>query len=82
VEVLAEMSAAEWTADYSEFFRADLEAITIFHRTGTLPVWREFLAAWHQDLRDGRRARRPFAPRPLPAFHPVRIDQQVVKQGV
>ncbi len=69
-------------ADVSEFFRADVEAITIFHRTGALPVWSEFLAAWRRDIADGRRPRRPFEPLTAPPFTPVRIERQEVKQGV
>ena len=68
--------------DFSEFFRADLEAITIFHRTGILPIWSEFFAAWHRDLAEGRREPRPFAARETPAFTPVKIEVQEVKQGV
>jgi hypothetical protein len=66
----------------SEFFRADLEAITLFHRTGTLPVWSEFLSAWRRDIVEGRRPRRPFQARTAPPFTPVRIERQEVKQGV
>jgi hypothetical protein len=68
--------------EVSEFFRADLEAITLFHRTGALPVWQEFLAAWRRDVAEGRRPRRPFQPRVAPPFTPVRIERQEVKQGV
>ncbi len=69
-------------ADVSEFFRADVEAITLFHRTGALPVWSEFLAGWRRDIAEGRRPRRPFEPLTAPPFTPARIERQEVKQGV
>ena len=82
VGILHRTGLAALAADFSEFFRADLEAITIFHRTGALPIWSEFLAAWHRDLAEGRREPRPFAARETPSFTPVKIDEQEVKQGV
>ena len=66
---------------FALFFRADLEAITIFHRTGQAPVWPEFLAAWKADVAAGRRVVVPFEPRPVPAgFRPARIETQQVEQ--
>jgi hypothetical protein len=82
VGILHRTGLAELAADFSEFFRADLEAISLFHRTGALPIWSEFLAAWHRDLAAGRREPRPFAARETPPFTPVKIDEQEVKQGV
>jgi hypothetical protein len=67
--------------DVSEFFRADLEAITLFHRTGALPVWPDFLSAWRRDVSEGRRPRRPFQARIAPPFTPIQIERQEVKQG-
>lgn len=31
---------------FTTFFRADLEAIAEYHRSGAAPVWREFYPAW------------------------------------
>jgi hypothetical protein len=64
----------------SVFFRADLEAITAFHRTGRAPVWPDFLAQWKAEIATGRRPATPFAPRPVPPFRPVRIETQEVEQ--
>ena len=71
-----------WAVEpFSVFFRADLEAITIFHRTGQAPVWPEFFAAWKADIAAGQRTVEPFSPRPVPDdFRPVPIDTQEVEQ--
>jgi hypothetical protein len=69
--------------DYTVFFRADIEAITIFHRTGRAPVWRLFLAQWKDEIARGVRSIDPFPPRAVPpTFSPMRIDLQEVKQGL
>ena len=65
---------------FSEFFRADLEAITEFHRRGRAPVWPEFLALWQSDIAAGRRVDRPFHSRPIPSFQPKPIERQEVTQ--
>lgn len=82
VGVLEATGDGALTPEVSEFFRADLEAITLFHRTGALPVWKEFLSAWRRDVAEGRRPAHPFQPRLAPPFTPVRIERQEVKQGV
>jgi hypothetical protein len=79
---LSENGGAELVDDYSEFFRADLEAITMFHRTGELPAWRGFLASWHEAIAAGTQSRHPFPIRVIPPFVPRLIDVQEVKQGV
>src|SRR4029079_2659599 len=38
---------------YTIFFRADLEAMTIFHRTGHTPRWPEFYAQWKRRAKSG-----------------------------
>jgi hypothetical protein len=77
VWVLDQVGAAGVVAAYSTFFRADLEAITIFHRTGRAPVWRPFLARWKASMDCA-----PFTPRPVPVFRPVPIERQEVKQQI
>ena len=66
--------------EFSEFFRADLEAITIFHRTDVMPVWRTFFDDWRREVAAGIRCFEPFAARPIPTFTPVRFDWQEVQQ--
>jgi hypothetical protein len=82
VWVWRQADAQDVVADFSEFFRADLEAITIFHRTGRLPAWKPFLAEWHRTIESGQRRPSPFAARPIEGFRPVPIDLQEVKQAV
>ena len=65
---------------YTTFFRADLDAMLIFHREDRAPVWPEFFAAWTRDARRGTRQVKPYTPRPVPDFTPARIPQQDVVQ--
>ena len=65
---------------FTLFFRADLEAITIYHRESRAPVWSSFLRLWQRDAAAGRRIIEPFAPVPVPAFHAVCFEKQTVKQ--
>jgi hypothetical protein len=60
--------------------RADLEALTEYHRTGKAPVWRDFFALWNADVASGRRVVTPYTPKPLPAFTPVAIERQEILQ--
>jgi hypothetical protein len=82
VRVLHDIDRHQIVPDYTVFFRADIEAITIFHRTGRAPVWQTFLARWKDEVARGVRRVEPFAPREVPAFSPRRIDLQEVKQGL
>jgi hypothetical protein len=63
---------------YTEFFRADLDAMRIFHRTGKAPTWDEFFAGWRERARRGDVTIAPYTPRPIPPFRPVRIPEQEV----
>jgi hypothetical protein len=65
---------------YTVFFRADIEAMTIFHRTGKAPDWPEFFADWKRKVASGEIRIEPFRPRPFARFRPVKIDQQEVLQ--
>jgi hypothetical protein len=65
---------------YSIFFRADLEAMTIFHRTGHSPRWPEFYAQWKRRAKSGDVWIEPFRPKPFSRFRPVRIQMQEVLQ--
>jgi hypothetical protein len=67
-------------ADYTSFLRADLAAMTIFHRTGEAPVWADFLAQWNSDVANGRRIVEPFQPRAIRTFKPIRIERQEILQ--
>ncbi len=67
---------------YTSFFRADLEAITVFHRTGKAPVWLEFFADWKRRVSRGEQVVAPYVPKPIPPFKPVRIAVQEVLHAV
>jgi len=82
VWVLHELGCDSIIGDYTVFFRADIEAITIFHRTGHAPVWQTFLARWKDEIGRGVRSIEPFMAREVPAFSPRCIELQEVKQGL
>jgi hypothetical protein len=65
---------------YTNFMRADLECMTEFHRTGTAPVWQEFLADWNKEVRSGRIKPAPFVAKPIPDFDAVQIEKQEILQ--
>jgi hypothetical protein len=66
---------------YTLFFRADIEAMTIFHRTGHSPRWPNFYAQWKRRARSGDVWVAPFTPRSFSRFTPVGIPRQEVLQG-
>jgi len=80
VWVLLEAGHPEAVLPYSVFFRADLEAMTEFHRTGKEPPWPEFFAEWKRRVASGEIRIEPFRPKPVPPFQPVRIETQEVLQ--
>jgi hypothetical protein len=80
VQILQDVDCAWAIASFSLFFRADLEAMTIFHRTGRAPVWPDFLAQWKEDVATGRRVLELFTPREIPPFAPRPFPKQEVMQ--
>jgi hypothetical protein len=80
VWMLEDLSRPDAVEPYTVFFRADIEAMTIFHRTGREPRWPDFFAQWKSRAGRGDVWVEPFTPRPFPWFHPVRIDKQEVLQ--
>jgi hypothetical protein len=80
VWLFGELGHMEVIGAYTTFMRADLEALTIFHRTGKAPVWRDFFADWKRGVADGRIEVVPFRSKPIPAFVPVRIENQEILQ--
>ena len=77
---LNEAGHAELIEPYTMFFRADLEAMRIFHREGKAPVWPQFFAAWKRSVASGTITVKPYTPSPIPPFVPVRIPAQEVVQ--
>lgn len=65
---------------FTNFGRADMEAMRIFHTTGRAPVWKEFFAGWNEQVRHGQRTVAPFSPREIPAFRAISIPKQEIVQ--
>lgn len=80
VGLLMKLEQGDAVPSYTNFMRADLEALTEFHRRGQAPVWHEFFARWNRDVASGRREVFPFRPKPMPAFAPVEIEKQEIVQ--
>jgi hypothetical protein len=80
VWVFADIGHVEAIDPYSVFFRADIEAMTIFHRTGKEPRWPDFFAEWKERVARGEIRVEPFPARPIEPFNPVRIEKQEVLQ--
>jgi hypothetical protein len=80
VWVLGQIGRADAIDLYSVFFRADIEAMTVFHRTGKEPQWPDFFAEWKEKVARGEIRIEPFRPKPVARFRPVRIEKQEVLQ--
>jgi hypothetical protein len=80
VWVLDRAGHAEAIAPYTVFFRADIEAMTVFHRTGKEPRWPDFFAEWKEKVARGEIRIDPFRPKPVARFRPVPIEKQEVLQ--
>lgn len=80
VWVLHEIGHADIIDPYTLFFRADIEAMTIFHRSGKEPRWPDFYTEWKRAVERGDIRVEPFRPKPVARFQPVRIEKQEVLQ--
>ena len=80
VWLLAELGHTGVVPSYTNFMRADLQALTEFHRNGRAAVWREFFARWNEDVTAGRKQGLSFRPKPIPPFEPVLIEKQEILQ--
>jgi hypothetical protein len=78
--LLEELEYPAAKESYSNFMRADLEAMTEFHRTGHAPGWRMFFARWNREVASGQRVVASFEPKIIPPFHPVRLEKQEILQ--
>src|SRR5436190_18228386 len=68
VWTLAEAGHPGAIEPYTIFFRAGIEAMTIFHRTGKAPNWPRFYTRWKRGVERGEIRAVPFIPRPVPRF--------------
>jgi hypothetical protein len=80
VRVLSDIGHADAVQPYTVFFRADLEAMTLFHRTGKEPRWPDFFEVWKAKVASGDIRIEPFEPKPVAPFKPVKIEKQEVLQ--
>ena len=80
VWVLGEIGHPDAIDAYTVFFRADTEAMTVFHRTGKEPRWPEFFADWKEKVARGEIRIAPFTPKPVARFRPLTIEKQEVVQ--
>ena len=80
VWLLAHIGHADAIHRFTNFMRADLDALTQFHRMGTAPVWRNYFADWNEQVANGCRLVQPFDAKPIPTFHPKLIELQEILQ--
>lgn len=80
VWTLGHIGHADVIDDYTVFFKADIEAMTVYHRTGKEPRWPDFFADWKRKVESGEIRVDPFRPKPVARFRPVRIEKQEVLQ--
>ena len=80
--LLADSDNADALPAFTNFARADIEAIVAFHRDGIAPIWHDFFDRWNGDVAASRRTLVPFAPKPIPPFAPRWIEPQEVIQEV
>ena len=80
VWTLAHIGHVDAVDPYTVFFRADIEAMTIFHRTGKEPRWPDYFAEWKEKVATGEVRINPFEPKPVTTFAPVKIEKQEVVQ--
>jgi hypothetical protein len=80
VWLLKDIGHEDSVTDFTNFGRADMESMRIFHTTGKAPVWREFFEQWNEQVRNNLRTVEPFVPRPIPAFRAIVIPKQEIVQ--
>jgi hypothetical protein len=80
--LLADTGNSDALPAFTNFARADIEAIVAFHRDGIAPIWHEFFDRWNWEAAVGQRRVLPFEPKPIPPFTPRHIEPQEVIQEV
>jgi hypothetical protein len=80
VWLLAQVGLADLVQSYTNFMRADLEALTMFHRTSHAPVWRDFFAQWNDEVATGERHPPSFSSQQIPPFVSRKIERQEILQ--
>ncbi|MDB5391422.1 MAG: hypothetical protein JWM11_7068 [Planctomycetaceae bacterium] len=80
VSILNELGVPQLIGSFTNFMRADLEALTEYHRCGQAPVWRDFFSRWNAEVTRGLKKVAPFQAKPVPHFSPLRITLQEILQ--
>ena len=80
VWILGQIGHADAVPLYTNFMRADLEALTAYHRRGQAPVWQDFFARWNEEVVAGHLQLSPFRPKEIPDFKPRKIEKQEILQ--
>jgi hypothetical protein len=78
--LLADTGNADALPAFTNFARADIEAIVGFHRNGIAPIWHEFFDRWNREVSEGQRSLLSFEPKLVPPFTPRWIEPQEVIQ--
>jgi hypothetical protein len=79
--LLVQTGNADAIPAFTNFARADIEAIVAFHRDGAAPAWHRFFADWNAQVARGERHLPGFEPKAVPPFTPVGIPPQEVIQN-
>lgn len=80
VGILEELDHPEAIDSYSNFMRADLEAMTQAHHDAKAPVWHSFFARWNEEVARGQRVIEPFPAKDIARFKPIKIKRQEILQ--
>lgn len=81
VWLLTEIGHADVIPRFTNFARADIEAIIGYHRDGIAPIWEDFYRAWNERVATGGQPVESFALKPIPKFTPVRIvEKRVIRE--
>jgi hypothetical protein len=78
--LLDDSGNADALPDFTNFARADIEAIVAFHRDGIAPVWHDFFERWNREVVAGRLRVSRFEPKSIPPYTPCAIEPQEVIQ--
>ncbi len=71
--LLESLGHSEVVGSYTNFMRADLESMTLYHRQGKAPSWAGFFAYWNRQVISGERQIIRFRPRSIKQFVPHKI---------
>jgi hypothetical protein len=80
VWLIVEIGHTRFTMPLTNFGRADMESMRVFHTTGKAPVWRDFFGEWNEQVKRGEQTVTPFLARPIPEFQAIEIPKQEIVQ--